>query len=59
MSKFKYCLIQYLAWLVDNRKKKKILDCKDCPLQNGCKKKEGTHADKVNEVANESTRSEN
>ena len=39
MGKFKYCLVQYLAWLVDKRKKKTIFDCKDCPIKDGCKKR--------------------
>lgn len=37
--KFKYCLVQYLMWQTDGRKKKKLLECKDCPIRNKCEKK--------------------
>ena len=40
MSDFKYCLVQYLAMLVDTRKHKEFLDCEDCPIKEKCKKAE-------------------
>ena len=36
---FKYCLVQYYAWLVDTRKKKKLFECKDCPIKDKCEKR--------------------
>ena len=38
--KFKYCLVQYFALLVDTRKRKKLFECNDCPLKNKCDKAE-------------------
>lgn len=32
MTDFKYCLPQVLAWEVDKRKHKKLLDCTECVL---------------------------
>lgn len=37
---FKYCLVQYFAWLVDKRKRKKLFECKDCPIKSRCNKAE-------------------
>ena len=37
---FKYCIVQYFAWLVDRRKTKKLLECKDCPIKSMCNKAE-------------------
>ena len=36
--KFKYCIVQYLALQVDRRKKKKLLECKECPIREKCDK---------------------
>lgn len=38
MSKFKFCIVQYYAWQVDRRKKKKLFECKDCPIREKCNK---------------------
>ena len=40
MSKFNFCLIQFLAWEADDRKKKKLLTCNECPEKDKCKEKE-------------------
>lgn len=37
---FKYCLVQYFAWQVDRRKKKKLLECENCPVREKCDKAE-------------------
>lgn len=37
---FKYCIVQYLAWLAGGRKIKKLFECKDCPIKSNCDKAE-------------------
>lgn len=36
---FKYCLVQYLEWQVQNKKHKKLLKCEDCPFYKKCELK--------------------
>lgn len=37
---FKYCLVQYLDYEAQRRKKKKWLKCKDCLFKDKCEKRE-------------------
>ena len=36
------CLVKVLDYEAQSAKKKKVLECKDCPIKDKCKKKGGT-----------------